>query len=245
MPRRHSERQNGSGNDKSLRYGNLCGEEKDLSEKNRSYHVCDKINIKDSQVLETLGLSTDIVGYSPCQSSHQLYETKRRASYSSGSVRNSVSQNLYPEDLYNYNSRADNRTISSRPSIDYGGAISTRHSSVDNRVMSTGQSISETQTFDILIVDDSGLSRKMLIRLLRASGFTFDEAEDGLIAVDKVKARMSPPPPPSPYVTNRGAVRDKDHYDVIFMDFVMPKMDGPTATKAIRALGYAAPIFGN
>jgi hypothetical protein len=24
----------------------------------------------------------------------------------------------------------------------------------------------------------------------------------------------------------------------------MPNMDGPTATKAIRALGYTAPIFG-
>jgi hypothetical protein len=29
------------------------------------------------------------------------------------------------------------------------------------------------------------------------------------------------------------------------MDYVMPNMDGPTATKAIRDLGYNAPIFGN
>jgi CheY-like chemotaxis protein len=28
------------------------------------------------------------------------------------------------------------------------------------------------------------------------------------------------------------------------MDFVMPKMDGPSATRAIRASGYTAPIFG-
>ena len=33
-------------------------------------------------------------------------------------------------------------------------------------------------------------------------------------------------------------------YDAILMDFVMPVMDGPTATKAIRAMGYSEPIFG-
>ena len=33
-------------------------------------------------------------------------------------------------------------------------------------------------------------------------------------------------------------------YDAILMDFVMPRMDGPTATKAIRAMGCDIPIFG-
>jgi signal transduction histidine kinase/ActR/RegA family two-component response regulator len=81
----------------------------------------------------------------------------------------------------------------------------------------------------LLIVDDSPLNRKMLVKTFRAAGHTCDEAEDGMKAIAKVKEKMESA---SPY------------YTAILMDFVMPIMDGPTATKAIRALGYTAPIFG-
>jgi PleD family two-component response regulator len=91
-----------------------------------------------------------------------------------------------------------------------------------------------TKNLDILVVDDSGLNRKMLCRLLRASGYVFDVAEDGLLALNKVKEKMS--------VAANGL--EKGSFSVILMDYIMPNMDGPTATKAIRDLGYTAPIFG-
>jgi CheY-like chemotaxis protein len=62
--------------------------------------------------------------------------------------------------------------------------------------------------------------------LVRAKGFQVDEAEDGAVAVDKVR-------------------HGPQMYSAILMDFVMPVMDGPTATKHIREqLAYTAPILG-
>ena len=75
------------------------------------------------------------------------------------------------------------------------------------------------------MVDDSDLTRKMLCRMVRAKGFQVDEAEDGAVAVDKMR-------------------RGPQAYAAILMDFVMPVMDGPTATRAIRDMGYTAPILG-
>ena len=78
----------------------------------------------------------------------------------------------------------------------------------------------------LLVVDDSDLTRKMLCRMVRAKGFQVDEAEDGAVAVDKVR-------------------HGPQMYSAILMDFVMPVMDGPTATKHIREqLAYTAPILG-
>jgi CheY-like chemotaxis protein len=92
------------------------------------------------------------------------------------------------------------------------------------------------EVYDILVVDDSSLNRKMLCRLLRTAGYKCEEANDGQSAVEKVKARTE-----SGAGTGTGS---KGYYDAILMDFVMPIMDGPTATQAIRGLGYSYPIFG-
>jgi CheY-like chemotaxis protein len=65
----------------------------------------------------------------------------------------------------------------------------------------------------------------------RLSGHTCDEAEDGYGAIEMVREKLALSP-------------GGRTYDAILMDFVMPNMDGPTATKEIRAMGYTAPIFG-
>ena len=94
------------------------------------------------------------------------------------------------------------------------------------------RTVSDCHSYELLVVDDSRLNRKMLCKILRGAGHICDEAEDGLLAVDKVKERMA------------GTDITKRTYDAILMDFVMPNMDGPTATREIIALGYQAPIFG-
>jgi CheY-like chemotaxis protein len=81
------------------------------------------------------------------------------------------------------------------------------------------------------VVDDSALTRKMLVKTLKAAGHESVEAEDGLKGVGRMEDNL---------LSDEGA----RPFDCILMDFVMPVMDGPTATKEIRALGYTAPIFG-
>jgi CheY-like chemotaxis protein len=88
-------------------------------------------------------------------------------------------------------------------------------------------------SYHVLVVDDSAMSRKMLCKILKAAGHVCEEAEDGLIALEKVKKKMS-----------NTAIRCDNEYNTILMDFIMPNMDGPTATKEIRQLGYKGPIFG-
>jgi CheY-like chemotaxis protein len=98
-----------------------------------------------------------------------------------------------------------------------------------NSDKSSGRGRALGPTHHVLVVDDSAMSRKMLVKILKKDAHTCEEAEDGVDAVDKAKAKL--------------ASGDR-FFDAILMDFVMPNMDGPDATAAIRALGVACPIFG-
>ena len=101
---------------------------------------------------------------------------------------------------------------------------------INNRFLSLDamRVVDEVEKYRILVVDDSPLNRKMLSKLLKSKGYNIEEAADGQIAVDKIKQEAD-------------AGRS---YDVILMDFVMPVMDGPTATRAIRAMDILTPVFG-
>ena len=69
----------------------------------------------------------------------------------------------------------------------------------------------------ILLVEDNEINRQVAMELLEAEGFFISVADDGKIALEKVRASA-----------------ESEAYDVVLMDLQMPVMDGYTSTKEIR-----------
>ena len=91
-------------------------------------------------------------------------------------------------------------------------------------------------------MDDAATNRKFLHKLLRNRGHYCEEAEDGLQGLNMVKAA----PCYRADTNNSDGVTDWNSrpYDAILMDYVMPKMNGPDATRALREFRYTGPIIG-
>lgn len=88
----------------------------------------------------------------------------------------------------------------------------------ENPLKRTGVEENKTQEFNgaeyqVLVVDDNAINRKLAVAMLRAYGFQISQADSGKAAIDMVR---------------------KQRYDIIFMDHMMPEMDGMEATKIIR-----------
>ncbi len=80
------------------------------------------------------------------------------------------------------------------------------------------------QQQSILVVDDNGLYRDMLVNVLKKENFNVEQAEDGISALHKIK---------------------QENYDLVIMDLYMPKLDGLNTTKQIRTFsgGKEVPVI--
>jgi two-component system sensor histidine kinase/response regulator len=71
----------------------------------------------------------------------------------------------------------------------------------------------------VLLVEDNDINQQVARELLEDAGLVVDVADNGQIALDMVQ---------------------RASYDLVFMDMQMPVMDGVTATRQIRKIGWLA-----
>ena len=75
---------------------------------------------------------------------------------------------------------------------------------------------------DVLVVDDIEANLYVMEGFLRFYEINVETCESGACAIDKVQKGKT--------------------YDIIFMDYMMPKLDGIETVKILRDMGYARPI---
>ena len=79
----------------------------------------------------------------------------------------------------------------------------------------------------VLLADDNGDTRRVMMLRLATAGFAVTPAPNGQVAVDRALAAQAAGRP----------------FDVILMDIEMPVLDGYEATRTLRGAGYRHPII--
>jgi len=79
----------------------------------------------------------------------------------------------------------------------------------------------------VLLVDDAPDSQHLLVQILQRAGAEVDTADQGAIALEKVRAAAD---------ANRA-------YDVVVLDMQLPVLDGTATARALRAEGHSLPIL--
>tara|TARA_R110002049_G_scaffold4601_5_gene32188 strand:+ start:260737 stop:265968 length:5232 start_codon:yes stop_codon:yes gene_type:complete len=102
-----------------------------------------------------------------------------------------------------------------------------RVGAVDDEHQITGDSDPIQLSCHVLIVDDRRDIRFLSKAILKKSGATVDECEDGLLAVAHIEACLKNGNSPS----------------VVLLDMQMPNLDGYQTAKKLRELGYDRPII--
>jgi CheY-like chemotaxis protein len=82
-------------------------------------------------------------------------------------------------------------------------------------------------TGKLLLADDGPDNRRLIATLLRRAGAIVDVVENGQQAVLKTLA----------------ALKERQPYDLVLMDMVMPEKDGYAATRELRQAGYCGRIL--
>lgn len=90
--------------------------------------------------------------------------------------------------------------------------------------------INDTDIQNILVVDDVAMCRKMVCRVLIKEGYTTTQAINGRECLDLIE----------------NAFKDsrRPFFDLVIMDFEMPVLNGPDATREIVARKWDLPVIG-
>jgi len=81
----------------------------------------------------------------------------------------------------------------------------------------------------VLIVEDDAVSRKMIEMLIKPMVKEYDLAKDGQVAFDLFKL----------------SVENKENYNLVLLDIMLPKMDGQTLLRKFREIEKENNVTGS